>query len=140
MNQRGTFPNGVRTSTVGCSDKWVPTRRNWMASDVPRDCPNASSVCCGLADDRNALLSASAINLADRVGGSFSSINWVVAKKWREAPPRIRAAANIAPSGRNSRVRRESPSHIRAILIRMAGFSLFKRCQRLIYGDETRDD
>src|SRR3979411_2107903 len=108
-----------------------------MPSDMQSDGPKASSVCCGLADDRNALLSAAAISLGDRVGGSFSSINWVVAKKWREAPPMIRAATNIAPSGRNSPVRRESLCHIRAILIRMTGFSLFKRCQRLINADET---
>jgi hypothetical protein len=50
--------------------------------------------------------------LAERAAGSVSSISCALAKIWSETPPASSAATNIRPSGSNSRVRRESLSHI----------------------------
>ena len=57
------------------------SRRNWMASDVPNDFTNASSVCSGLADIRNPPLSAAATALAERAPGAVSSTSCVGTKK-----------------------------------------------------------
>ena len=81
-----------------------PTRRNRMASDVPSDCTNASSVACGLVGRRSAPLSAAATALAERAAGSFSSISCVGRENLQRngrraaAPPRTscRAAATAA--------------------------------------------
>ena len=82
----------------------APARRNRMASDVPSDCTNASSVCLRIAGSRSAPLSAAATALAERVAGSFSSISWSVRKYLERnaaepaARPRTsgRAAATVA--------------------------------------------
>ena len=68
----------------GCSGLLIPARRNWMASDVPSDFTNASSVCSGLADIRNPPLSAAATALAERAAGAVSSTSCVGTKNASE--------------------------------------------------------
>ena len=122
-NQRGTRPSGVCTST-GCRGLLTPSRRNWMASDVPNDFTNASSVCSGLADIRNPPLSAAATALAEPAPGAVSSTSCVGTKNASETVATKSAVTNMMPSGRKSRARNESLVHIWMILTPRCRFSL----------------
>jgi len=123
-NQRGTRPSGVCTST-GCGGLLTPARRNRMASDVPNDVANASSVCSGLADFRSAPFNASATALAERVAGAVSSASCGGTKSISETAPISSALTKMMPSGRKNRARNESLVHIWMILTPHCGFSLF---------------
>ena len=86
----------------------------------------------GLADVCSALLSASATALAERVAGSFSSINWPGAKICSATPPSKSTATNIAAERQQqSRAKRKAFPHSDYSNSRVE-FSLFKLSERPI--------